>query len=68
VAPDSAGRRAGLRPGDVVLEINRQPVPDVIEFRRLVGEAKPGDTMRLYVYRLTQGGSREYLVLEKPGP
>jgi len=68
VDPESAAAKAGLRPGDVVLEINREAVDDMAAFRKLVAEAKPGERMRLYVHRLTEGGSKEYLVLEKPAP
>jgi hypothetical protein len=29
---------------------------------------KPGESVRLYVHRTTEGGVKEYLVLEKPAP
>jgi Do/DeqQ family serine protease len=66
VDPDSPAAKAGLQPGDVVLEINREPVDDLVTFRKLVGRARSGEGMRLYVHRLSKGGGKEYLVLEKP--
>jgi len=68
VVPDSPAGRAGLRPGDVVLDVNREPVTDVTSFRRMLAAVKPGESVRLYVHRTSAGGAKEYLVLEKPLP
>ena len=45
----SAAARAGLRPGDVILEVDRRPVPDVEAFRSAV--SRSGDTVLLLVWR-----------------
>lgn len=49
VEPNSAAARARLRPGDVLLEVNRTPVRTPQEFRAAYGKAK-GDRLVL-VYR-----------------
>ncbi len=41
VADESAAAAAGLRRGDVVLEVDRQPVRTVAEVARLVVAGKP---------------------------
>ena len=66
VAPGSAGEQAGIRPGDAILEINRQPVKDVDTFRRLIASVKPGETVPVYLQR--GGGRNEYVVLSVPEP
>ncbi|HEY3043731.1 MAG TPA: trypsin-like peptidase domain-containing protein [Vicinamibacterales bacterium] len=42
---------AGLRPGDVIVEFNRQPVDDPSQFFRLVADAKVGSTVSVRVLR-----------------
>jgi serine protease Do len=64
VAPGSSGEQAGIRAGDAILEINRQPVTDVDTFRRLVGAMKPGESAPVYLQR--GGGRNEYVVLSIP--
>ena len=68
VAPGSPAARSGLDAGDVILEINRQPVADVASFRQLLAGVGPGQSVPLYVHRGAAGGSRQYLVLQRPGP
>jgi S1-C subfamily serine protease len=41
---NSPAEEAGLTRGDMVLEINRQPVKSVSEYREAVSGAKPGDS------------------------
>lgn len=49
---DPAGPAFGsdLRRGFIILEINRQPVATVTAFNRLVGAARNGDVLALYVF------------------
>jgi serine protease Do len=51
VAPDSAAHKAGLQPGDVVLEFNGRPVGDSGELAAMVGESAPGAKVVLEVLR-----------------
>jgi serine protease Do len=58
--PQSAAAKAGLRPGDVILELNRAPVDSLSKFRELYEKAS-GDVL-LLVHRR---GSTVYLVVRK---
>jgi len=48
VAPNSAAARAGLRPGDVLLEVNRKAVTNVREFEDSYAKAKGNVLLLLY--------------------
>jgi serine protease Do len=50
VEPMSPGFDADIERGHVVLEVNRQPVRSIEEFRRLTNAARPGDVMAIYLY------------------
>jgi serine protease Do len=51
VEPMSPGEDASLDRGYIIMEVNRQPVSSVADFRRLVAAARPGDVLALYLYR-----------------
>jgi serine protease Do len=61
VTPDSAAARAGLRAGDVILEINKQPVTSAQDAVEL--SAKAGDKKTLV--RLYSRGSTTYVVVDE---
>jgi serine protease Do len=54
---------AGLRPGDVILEVNRRPVRSAREFGHAVAQAGGGDLVLL----VNRRGHTAYLVLERGG-
>ncbi|HVN79728.1 MAG TPA: Do family serine endopeptidase [Terriglobia bacterium] len=56
--PTSPGAQSGLRQGDVIEEINRQPVRTVADFERLAAQAK-GDTL----VRLNRQGNGAFIVI-----
>jgi len=66
VDPDSKAAEAGLRPGDVIVEINRQPVRNSDDAANLAQRAK-NDRLLLRVWSSGGGGGlggTHYLVIE----
>lgn len=50
VEPLSVAYDGGIERGSIILEINRQPVNSIAGFRRIVGGARPGDVLAVYLY------------------
>ena len=64
VDPDSKAAAAGLRQGDVIVGINRQPVADAEQAVELSDKAK-GDRVLLQVYSVANGvGATHFLTVE----
>jgi serine protease Do len=51
IKPESAAARAGARPGDVIVELQRQPVRSVQDYAQVVRGLRPGDTALILVQR-----------------
>ena len=51
VAPDSSAEKAGLMTGDVIREINRQPVKSVKDFEKLSSGVKKGENVLILINR-----------------
>lgn len=63
VAPDSPAAEAGIRRGDVIREINRQPVTDVESYNEATAHIAPNAPA---LFLLERRGSSHYVAL-KPG-
>jgi Do/DeqQ family serine protease len=66
VTPGGAADRAGIRPGDAILEVNRERITDLESFRRAL--AKIGSGVPVPVYLQRDGGRHEYVVLKGSEP
>ncbi|WP_447973529.1 Do family serine endopeptidase [Nitrospira sp. Kam-Ns4a] len=51
VEEGSLAEEAGLAPGDLIVEVNHQPVPDLAAYKRLVEPIKPKDPVLLLANR-----------------
>lgn len=51
VDPESGAQKAGLMPGDVIKEINRQPVKSVKDFEKMSSGVKKGDSVLILINR-----------------
>lgn len=51
VEPDSPGAKAGLKTGDVITDLNGQPIPDAGSLQVEVGQKQPGNTIKLGIMR-----------------
>ena len=51
VEPDSPGAKAGLKTGDVITQLDGQPVNDAGELQVIVGQKQPGTKIELGVIR-----------------
>ncbi|MFO7931842.1 MAG: PDZ domain-containing protein [Desulfosalsimonas sp.] len=55
VETGSKAAQAGFRQGDIVKEVNHNPVKSAKEFQQYVAGADEGDTLQFYVIRPRQG-------------
>ncbi len=51
VADGSPAADAGIQPGDVIVEVNRQPVQTVAALRKAIADQKPGEPTLLRIHR-----------------
>ncbi len=56
VRPVSPAGDAGLAEGDIIVEINRQPVRSVADVQRVIEAARSGSRLLIYVTRAQRGG------------
>jgi len=68
VAGGGPADRAGLRRGDVIREVNRQPVDDASSLQRALAGVPAGRSVLLWIHRPGGGGLTQYLVLEREPP
>jgi serine protease Do len=50
VEPLSVAYDGGIERGSIILEVNRQAVNSIAGWRRIVGAARPGDVLAVYLY------------------
>ncbi len=55
VAPDSKASKAGFARGDIIKEINRQPVRNIEDYKGIVADANKGDALLFYIIRPRAG-------------
>jgi len=55
VRPEGAAARAGIRRGDLLVELAGTPIRDIYDFMYVLQRSKPGDTVKAVVDR---GGKR----------
>jgi len=63
VEAESPAEKANLRPGDIVIEVNRKPVGGAAEFAEEIGDAPAGKIVLLLVRR---GRNTIFITLKKP--
>lgn len=76
LARGGPGDKAGLKSGDVILSINGQKVEGESQFRQLLSEKKPGDTLKMQVLRngrkrnvsVTLGDRSDFEAAQTPVP
>ena len=66
VLPDSPAERGGMLPGDVVLEVNGQPLSDATSLPMLVGQIMPGEEVRVTVARDRKFVTLKIKLIETP--
>ena len=55
VASDSKGDDADVRVGDIIKEINRQPVKNTAEYKSILGQIDSGQSVNLFIRRKNAG-------------
>ncbi|MGZ3525131.1 MAG: PDZ domain-containing protein, partial [Thermodesulfobacteriota bacterium] len=60
VQPNSTAQNSGLKPGDIILEINHQKIANEEDYRTTMEKAKPGQGVLLLIDR---GGSTFFVTM-----
>ena len=60
VSPDTPASRAGLKSGDVVLEVNGQPVQAANQLQVQISQMSPGSSIRMKIWR--DGKAQDFTV------
>ena len=55
VEPNSKAQEAGIQQGDLIIEVNRENVASVKDFKKLIDQHKKGDGLDLLVKRMNSG-------------
>jgi len=58
---DSPAERAGIREGDIIIEVNREPLENLDEYYKATKQAKKGDKILFWIKR---GRSSQFVVVE----
>jgi serine protease Do len=61
VENDSPAERAGIREGDIIIEVNREPVKNLDEYYKATKQAKKGDKILFWIKR---GRSSQFVVVK----
>jgi Do/DeqQ family serine protease len=67
VASGGPADRAGLKRGDVILEVDRRPMHDALGLQKALGEVPVGRSALIWVHRPGAGAHNQYLVLQREG-
>ena len=66
VTPGGPADRAGLRAGDAILALNGEPLASSADLTRRVGQARPGERLRLEVLRDGRALALELVAAQRP--
>ncbi len=66
VIPDSAASKAGLREGDIIVDLDGQPVTTVAKFRAAIASRKPNTKVELGIWREGKSQKLEVTLGEAP--
>lgn len=55
IEPEGKGGKAGILPGDIIMEINHKRVDNVDDYLREIKKMKSGDTVFMYILRPNRG-------------
>lgn len=67
VQPGAPGDEAGLQAGDVILRVNEDAVDDVNDTIRTIGAHRPGEKVKLAVWRDGKSQTVRVTLAERPG-
>jgi serine protease Do len=65
VTPGSPSEKAGIKPGDIIVEFNGKPISSAAELKNLVGQTEPGKTAKLKIFRDKKTVDLDVMVAER---